>query len=179
MPPTHWFLYDLGQALHVVLSNVCNKWIGSKNKSMLMLTRCCRKLFLNYSKKHLAEDSLVPPPWEKREKNNVILIPGSVFCILFVDAAARGAICVFTLKIVKALIKNNLSRRWTFDLDIASTHGWPAWCWARPTNVDDSLEDSRWIRGLTGREVVRGVPRSSPKPVLFFCFFFFPSERDR
>ena len=40
--------------------------------------------------------------------------------------------------------------RWTFDLDIESTHGQPASCWARPMNVDDGLEYIRWIRGLGG-----------------------------
>ena len=31
-------------------------------------------------------------------------------------------------------------------------------------NVDDGLEDIRWIRGLEGERFARGVLRSSPKP---------------
>ena len=70
--------------------------------------------------------------------------------ILFVHAAARSGICVFTLNIVKTLIKDNLTQRQTFDLDIESTHGQPASCRARPMNVDDGLEDIRWGRRLGG-----------------------------
>ena len=72
------------------------------------------------------------------------------FFNLLVHAAARSAICVFTLKIVNTLIKNNLTRRYIFHLDMGSTHGQPAPCLARPVNVDDGLEDIMWIRGLGG-----------------------------
>ena len=34
-----------------------------------MGTRCCKVFFLNYSKKKSDEDTLVPSPWGKREKN--------------------------------------------------------------------------------------------------------------
>ena len=37
------------------------------------------------------------------------------------------------------------SRRYTFDLDIESTRGQPASCWARPVNIDDHLETSMLI----------------------------------
>ena len=57
---------------------------------------------------------------------------------------------MFTLNIVKTLIKDNLTQRQTFDLDIESTHGQPASCRARPMNVDDGLEDIRWGRRLGG-----------------------------
>ena len=40
-----------------------------------------------------------------------------------------------------------------FDLDIESTHGQPALCRARPVNVDDELEEIRWIRGLRGERL--------------------------
>ena len=63
---------------------------------------------------------------------------------------ARGAICVLTFKIVNTLIKNNVTRRYIFHLDMGSTHGQPAPCLARPVNVDDGLEDIMWIRGLGG-----------------------------
>ena len=68
--------------------------------------------------------------------------------ILFVHAAARSGICVFTLNIFKTLIKDNLTQRQTFDLDIESTHGQPASCRAKPVNVDDGLDDIGWIRDL-------------------------------
>ena len=57
--------------------------------------------------------------------------------------------------------QKQLTRRQAFDLDIEATHGQRDSCRARPVNVDDGLEDIRWIRGL---EVARGVQRSSPKP---------------
>ena len=34
-----------------------------------------------------------------------------------------------------------------------STHGPPGPCQARPVNVDDGLEDIRWIRGLWGEKL--------------------------
>ena len=75
------------------------------------------------------------------------------FFNLLVHAAARSAICVFTLKIVNTLIKNNLTRRYTFDLDIDSAHGKPASCRTRPMNVDGGLGDMRRIRGLGGERL--------------------------
>ena len=38
-------------------------------RPMTMGTRCCKVFFLNYSKKKSDEDTLVPSPWGKREKN--------------------------------------------------------------------------------------------------------------
>ena len=43
------------------------------------------------------------------------------------------------------VIKKQLMRRQTFDLGIQSTHRRPASCQSRPVNVDDGLEDIRWI----------------------------------
>ena len=60
-------------------------------------TPCSEVIFPNYSKKKPAEDTLVPPLWETRERN--------VFLALFVHAAVRGGTCAFTLKIVNTLIK--------------------------------------------------------------------------
>ena len=59
-------------------------------------------------------------------------------------------------KIVDMLIKDSSrddARRSTFDLDIESTHGKPATCRARPMNVNDGLEDIRWIRALGGERL--------------------------
>ena len=39
------------------------------------------------------------------------------------------------------------------DLDVEATHGQPGSCRARPVNVDDCLEDIRWIRGLGGEKL--------------------------
>ena len=45
------------------------------------------------------------------------------------------------------------SRRYTFDIDVESTHGQPASCRARPVNIDDDLQNSMWIRGLGGERL--------------------------
>ena len=44
------------------------------------------------------------------------------------------------------------SRRYTFDIDVESTHGQPASCRARPVNIDD-FQNSMWIRGLGGERL--------------------------
>ena len=75
-----------------------------------------------------------------------------VFLGLFVHAAVRGGTCAFTLKIVNTLIKNS-SRDDRPSIDIEETHGQPTSCRARPVNVDDGLEDIRWIRGLRGEKL--------------------------
>ena len=68
--------------------------------------------------------------------------------------AARGAICVSRWKSSTRWQKtSSLTRRQTFDLDTKSTHSQPASCRARPMNVDDDLEDIRWIRGLGGERL--------------------------
>ena len=100
-----------------------------------------------------------------------------LFLGLFVHAAVRGGTCAFTLKIVSTLIQKQLTRREASDLDIEASHGEPGSCRARPVNVDDGLEDMRWIPWSRGREVARGVLRSSPKPEK--KTYFLPSERDR
>ena len=58
-------------------------------------------MFTNYSKTKSAEDTLVPPLWEKRGENV------GFFSIIFVHAAARGRTCAFTLKTGSTLIKNS------------------------------------------------------------------------
>ena len=76
--------------------------------------------------------------------------------------------------------QKQLTRREAFDLDIESIHGQPASCRARrprPVNVDDGLEDIRWIRGLGGEK----LPAASYAllPNLKKKHIFLPSERDR
>ena len=87
-----------------------------------------------------------------------------LYKMLFVHAAARGGTCGFTLKIANTLIRKKLTRRLAFDLDIESTHGQPASCRVRPVNVDDSLEDIRWIRGLGGEKLPAASCALLPKP---------------
>ena len=72
------------------------------------------------------------------------------------------------------------SRRYTFDLDIESTHGQPASCRARLVNVDDHLKNSLWIHGVGG-EIARGVLRTLLKraEMSIFCLLYTsPSPRD-
>ena len=45
------------------------------------------------------------------------------------------------------------SRRYTFDIDVESTHGQPASCRARPVNIDDDLQHSMGVRGLGGERM--------------------------
>ena len=68
-----------------------------------METRCCKKCFQTIYFKKTAEDTLVTPLryMGKTGGENVLF-----FC-LFVHLAARGAICNFTLKMVKTLIKSS------------------------------------------------------------------------
>ena len=114
-------------------------------KPMTKETRCCEVFFPNYSKQKSAEDTLVPQIWGKRGEKNVFL---NITCS---RGCMRRNLCAFTLKVVNTLIKSS-SRddRWAFDLDVESTHGQPASCRARPVNVDDAIEDIKWIRGLGG-----------------------------
>ena len=66
--------------------------------------------------------------------------------------------------------QKQLTRRLAFDLDIESTHGQPALCRARPVNVDDGLEDIRWIRGLGGEKlpaVSYALPPNLKKSLFF------------
>ena len=96
-----------------------------------------------------------------------------VFLGLFFHAAVlvRGGTCAFTLKIVNTLIKKQLTRRLAFDLDIEAIHRQPASCRARPVNVDDGLEDIRWIRGLGGEKLpaASNVLSNLKKRLLFFA----------
>ena len=52
-----------------------------------------------------------------------------------------------------------------------ATHGQPGSCRARPVNVDDGLEDIRWIRGLGGEKLpaASNALLSNLKKGLFFA----------
>ena len=95
-------------------------------RSMPMETRCCKVCFENPQKKKSAEDTLVPPLREKREKK--------CYYSSFVHAAVRGGTCAFTSKNCQHADQKQLTRRLTFDLDIESTNSQPASCRARPMN---------------------------------------------
>ena len=73
--------------------------------------------------------------------------------------------------------KKQLTRRYAFDLDIEATHGQPGSFRARPVNVDDGLEDIRWIRGLGGEK----LPAASNALLqnMKKRHTFLPSERDQ
>ena len=85
----------------------------------------------------------------------------------------------FVLSRWKILIRWSKTAHATIGLQSRhiSAHGQPTSCRARPVNVDDGLEDIRWIRGLGARTCPRGPTLFSPKPE--FLFYFLPSERDR
>ena len=134
-------------------------------RPMTMEMRCSKVFFPNYSRKKPAEDTLVPPLWGTREK--------IVFLRVFVHAAVSGGTCAFTLKIVKPLIKDS-------SRDDRSRHRSnprrTGSCRARPVNVDDGLEDIRWMRGLGGEKLPAASYALLPN---LKKGLFLPSERDR
>ena len=123
--------------------------------------------FQNIQKKKPAEDTLVPPLWGTREKKNVRFSR-----IIF------SRCCTCTRRNLRFHVENRqhpdqkqLTRRLAFDLDIGATHRQPASCRARPVNVDDGLEDIRWIRGLGGEKLpaASNALLSNLKKRLFFA----------
>ena len=81
----------------------------------------------------------------------------------FFQRAAGGTICFFSLQIVNTLK--------TFDLVVNSIQGRLAWCRARPTSVDDGLEDIRWIHGLGGESLpAASYVLPNPNKILFSAF---------
>ena len=68
-----------------------------------------------------------------------------------------------------------LTRRWTFDLDIELSQ--PASHWARPVNIDDGIEVITCIRCLGGERFAHGVLCSSPTPEQTFFSLRSSSER--
>ena len=51
---------------------------------------------------------------------------------------------------IKTHSKQQLVRRWTFDLDVEPTHRQSGSCRARSVNIDDGPEYIMWIRDLGG-----------------------------
>ena len=111
------------------------------------------------------------------------------FFNLFFSTAAGGASCFFLVAQGQhALIKNQLVRRMTLDPNIGSAHGQPARCPARPTSIDDGLEDIRWIHDLGVDSFAGGVLRYPPtrekkknfrhsRRMENFCLLFCPHQR--
>ena len=102
-------------------------------------------------------------------EKKLFVFPGLFFhsAVLVRCLLVRGGSCAFTLKIDQ----KQLTRRLAFDLDIEATHRQPASCRARPVNVDDGLEDIRWIRGLGGEKLpaASNALLSNLKKRLFFA----------
>ena len=59
----------------------------------------------------------------------------------------------FVFLVAKYADRNQLMRRSTLDLNIDLTHIQPAQRPAKPTNIDDGLEDVRWIHCLGGESL--------------------------
>ena len=121
-------------------------------------------------KKKAAEDTLVPPLWGTRGKNVCF---SRVICSHFCTRRNLR----FHVENCQHADRKQLTRRQAFDLDIETTHGQPGSSRARPVNVDDGLEDIRWIRGLGGEK----LPAASYTllPNLKKCLFFAIREGSR
>ena len=114
---------------------------------MTMATRCCKVFFPNCSKNISAEDALVPPIWGTREQK-------VCFSRIICSRCCTRRSLRFHVENCQYADQKQFTRRYAFDLDIESTHGQPGSCRARPVNVDDGLEDIRWIRGLGGEKLL-------------------------
>ena len=77
----------------------------------------------------------------------------SIFSFFFPPQRLQAAQFVFLVANCQHGDRNQLVRRSTLDLDIDSAHGQPARCPARPTNIDDGLEDISWVHGLGGESL--------------------------
>ena len=71
--------------------------------------------------------------------------------IIWSRCCTRRNLC-FDVENCQDADQKQVTRRYAFNLDIESTHGQTASCRTRPLNVDDDLEDIRWIRGLGGEK---------------------------
>ena len=110
---------------------------------MLMETRCCKVLIPNYYKKR----AFVPRLSKKTGKKRLL---SSIFL-------TRLHAAQFVLSRWKLSKHSNKKPHATIDLrsrhTVESTQGQSASYRARPVNVDDGLEDIRWIRGLRGERL--------------------------
>ena len=130
---------------------------------MTMETRCSKVIFPNYSKKKPAEDTLVPPLWRTRED--------VCFSRIICSRCCTRRNLRFQVENCQHSDQKQLTRRYAFDLDIEATHGQPGSYRARPVNVDDGLEDIRWIRGPGGEKLPAAsnalLPNLKKRPI--FC----------
>ena len=116
------------------------------SRPMTMQTRCC--------KNKSAEDTLVPPLWEKRGTCSKKYI--CIYIYIFVDAAARGG--TWTFEIVNEMIRTprvTIDRRSRHRIDARSTRfvsGKASECRWRPWRY----QEDPWSRG---GEVAHGVLR--------------------
>ena len=99
-----------------------------------------KSIFQIYCFKKTAEFFYVPPLWEKKRKRFDFFF--------FPPNGCRRRNLFFLVANCQHGDRNQLVRRSTLDLDIDSAHGQPARYLARPTSIDDGLEDIRWIHGL-------------------------------
>ena len=131
---------------------------------MTMETRCSKVIVPNYSKKKPAQDTLVPPLWGTRGKN-------VRFSRIIYSRCCTRRNLRFHVENCQHADQKQLTRRYAFDLDIGATRGQPASCRARPVNLDDGLEDIRWIRGLGGEKLpaASNALLSNLKKGLFFA----------
>ena len=105
-----------------------------------------QSFLLRSQKKKPAEDTLGPPLWGKQEKK-VCFSKHYLFTLLYAAelALSRRKMSPRLSKTAHATIR--------LHLDIEATNGQPGSCRARPANVDDGLEDIRWMRGLGGEKL--------------------------
>ena len=135
-------------------------------RPMAMETRCCKVLFPNYSKTFRLKIRSYRRYGKNREGR-------FLFFILFVHTAARGGTCTF--RIVRTLLQTA-----HVTIDLRSRHRInprpTRFVRARPMNVDDDLEDIRWIRVLGG-ERLPAAPHAL-LPNLKKDIYFLPSARN-
>ena len=80
-----------------------------------METRCSEVIFLGYSKKKPAEDTLVPPPWGTRGKN-------VCFSRIICSRCSTRRNLRFHVENSQHADQKQLTRRLAFDLEIEATH---------------------------------------------------------
>ena len=133
---------------------------------------CSKVIFPNKSQKKPAEDTLVPPLWGTREKH-------VCFSRIICSRCCTRRNLRFHVENSQHADQKQLTRQQAFDLDIKATHDQPGWCRARPVNVDDGLEDIRWIRGLEGEKLNAASNALLPnlKKGLLFCLLFSTQQR--
>ena len=97
------------------------------------------------------------------------------FSIICSRCCTRRNLC-FHVENSQHADKEQLTRRYAFDLDIESTHGQPVSYRARPVNADDGPENLGWIRGLESEKLPAASYALLPN---LKKGIFLPSERDQ